>query len=435
MMNIPETNVPRVVIVGGGFGGLKLAQKLSSKDFQVVLIDKNNFHTFQPLLYQVATAGLEADSIAYPIRKIFAKRQNVSFRMAEVRSIDTSAKTIETNIGSTNYDYLVLASGSATNFFGNKSIEELSMPMKSVSEALDLRSLILQNYEEALLTDDLKEREALLSYVIVGAGPTGVELAGALAELKTHVLPNDYPELDIRRMSIHLVEAAPRILAAMSEVSSSKAKNYLTKMGVQVWTDTLVEDYDGLDVHVSGNKNLEAKTLIWAAGVQGQVPNGLHAEQIGKGKRIVVDEINRVVGSDSIFAIGDVALMKTDATPNGYPMLAPVAVQQADLLAKNLLRILNKDDTVAFNFKNKGTMATVGRNKAVVELPSLKFQGFMAWLTWVFIHLVLLVGFRNKLIALVNWWWSYLNYDRGVRLIVRPFDRKRKRKIKKVEVL
>lgn len=435
MMNITETNVPRVVIVGGGFGGLRLAQRISSDDFQVVLIDKNNFHTFQPLLYQVATAGLEADSIAYPIRKIFSIKKNVSFRMAEVRSIDANSKTIETNIGKLNYDYLVLASGSATNFFGNKSIEELSMPMKSVSEALDLRSLILQNYEEALLTDDLREREALLSYVIVGAGPTGVELAGALAELKTHVLPKDYPELDIRRMSIHLVEAAPRVLAAMSEVSSNKAEQYLRKMGIQVWTNTLVEDYDGLDVHVSGNKNLEAKTLIWAAGVQGQVPNGLHSEQIGKGQRIVVDEFNRVVGSDHIFAIGDVAIMKTESLPNGHPMLAPVAVQQGDLLAKNLLRILNKKETIPFSFKNKGTMATIGRNKAVVELPSLKFQGFMAWLTWVFIHLVLLVGFRNKLIALINWWWSYINYDKGVRLIVRPFQRKRKRKIKKVEVM
>ncbi len=433
-MNIPESQLPRVVIVGGGFGGLQLAKNLSSKHFQIVLFDKNNHHTFQPLLYQVATAGLEADSVVYPLRKIFAKKKNFYFRMAEVRYVNSNENKIITNIGELNYDYLVIATGSKTNFFGNQNVEALSMPMKSAREALDLRSLILQNYEEALLTDDLNEHKALINYVIVGAGPTGAELAGALAELKNHILPRDYPELDIRKMNIHLVEAAPRVLASMSEESSRAAHKYLEKMGVQIWTNTFVEDYDGHQVSVSGSKFLDARTLIWAAGVKGAHINGIHKDQINKSGRIVVDEYNRIPIADNIFAIGDVSAINDENNPNGHPMLAPVAMQQGALLAKNLLRKIKSQDMVPFKFNNKGTMATIGRNKAVVELPNFKFKGRFAWFTWVFIHLVLLVGFRNKLIAMVNWSWSYLNYDRGMRLIVRPFERKRNKKIKQVDI-
>ena len=421
-MNVPESNLPRIVIIGGGFGGLMLAKSLKNKPFQVVLIDRHNYHTFQPLLYQVATAGLEPDSIAHPLRTVFTDYKNVFFRMAEVQSVSPDTNQLETSIGTIDFDQLVIATGSKTNFFGLESIKQLSMPMKSIPEALNLRSLMLQNFEAALLTDDLKKREALMNYVIVGAGPTGVELAGALAELKRHVLPNDYPDLDIRRMSIHLVEAADRVLATMSEVSSKKASQYLEKLGVQVWTNTFVQDYDGATV-TTNNKPLPGSTLIWAAGVTGALPGGLTAEQV-KGGRISVDPFNKVLGSENIFAIGDVAVMSSEENPKGHPMLAQVAMQQGTLLGKNILRWAKGKQAVPFKYKDLGSMATVGRNLAVVDLPHLKVQGFLGWAIWMGVHLVSLVGFRNKVVTLFNWIWNYLKYDRGVRLIIRPYEPK-----------
>ncbi len=420
-MNIPETNLPRIVIIGGGFGGLNLAKSLKNTEAQVVLIDKHNYHTFQPLLYQVATAGLEPDSIAYPIRKIFKKQKNFFFRVAEVQNIQTNNNILETTIGNLEYDHLVIATGSKSNYFGNDVIERLSMPMKFVPQALNLRSLILQNFEAALLTNDLEERKSLMNYVIVGGGPTGTELAGALAELKRHVLPKDYPDLDLRQMNIHIIEAAPRVLAAMSPEASSKALKFLKKMGVNVWLDTMVKDYDG-DLIKTSNKDLNSKTLIWAAGVQGSSPIGISSDII-KGGRIKTDEYNKAIGYNNIYAIGDVALMESEENPKGYPMVAQPAIQQGKNLAKNFKRSFKNQKLKPFVYKDLGSMATIGRNLAVADLPKIKLQGFIAWLIWMFVHLMALVGFRNKVIALFNWVWGYLRYDKGVRLIIRPYKR------------
>lgn len=423
-MNIPETNLPRIVIVGCGFAGLSLAKELKAANVQVVLLDRNNYHTFQPLLYQVASAGLEADSIAYPIRKIFKNQQNLFYRMAEVNSVNPEMKTIETNIGSFNYDYLVIATGSQTGFFGLKNVQELSMTMKSIPQALNLRSLILQNFENALLTDKYKERERLMNIVIAGGGPTGVELAGALAELKIHILPKDYPDLDIRQMQIHLVEAAPLLLGAMSAKSAEAAFKYLSKLDVKIWLNTAVEDYDGKSVKLKGGKSIPSETLIWAAGVEGAPINGITGDSLLRNKRLHVDEFNKLVGLQNIFAIGDVASMNSDINPKGHPMLAQVAIQQGELLALNISNLIKGKKLKSFNYNDKGTMATIGRNKAVVELPFLKMQGFLAWFIWMFVHLMSLVGFRNRAVTLINWMWGYFNYDRGVRLIIRPFIKK-----------
>lgn len=420
-INIPELGKPRIVIVGGGFGGIELAKALRRADVQIVLLDKHNYHTFQPLLYQVATAGLEPDSIAFPLRKIFKNQGNLQFRMAEVTRIVPEKQSIQTNIGSLRYDYLVLATGSKTNCFGIESIEQNAMPMKSVPEALDLRSLILQHLETALETDDLKERESLMNIVVVGGGPTGVEMAGALGELKKHVLPADYPDLDLRQMNIHLIESGGALLGVMSPVSGQKAHEFLKKFGVNVWLDTFVTHYDGNTVTFKDGRTLSAKTLIWAAGVMADTVSGLAADSLARGQRIITDEFSRVKGYDNIFAIGDVAAMTSEKTPKGLPMLAPVAMQQGQLLAKNLQALLNDKPMRPFTYFDKGTMATVGRNRAVVESMGIKTQGFMAWFMWMAVHLMTLVGFRNKLVTLVNWTWSYFNYDRGIRLIIRPY--------------
>lgn len=420
-LNIPDTNLKRVVVVGGGFGGLQLINKIDSSLFQTVLIDKHNYHTFQPLLYQVATAGLEPDSIAYPIRKIFKTKKNFYFRKTKATCINQEANLIETESGTLTYDYLVLAMGSDTNYFGNKAIEQYSMPMKSVPEALNLRSLILENFEESLLKTNTEERDGLMNYIIVGGGPTGVELAGALAELKSHVLPYDYPDLDIRKMSIHLIEAGSRILPALDEVSSKTAYNYLTKLGVQVWLNTLVKNYDGKKVETS-NKEHFSHTLIWAAGVKGNTISGLNEKAIQKG-RYCVDQHNLISTTPNIYAIGDISIMETNDKPNGDPMVAQTAIQQGEVLAKNLKAIESGTNLKPFVYNDKGSMATVGRNKAVAEIGSFKTKGIFAWLIWMFIHLMALVGFRNRMVALLNWTQSYFTYDKGIRLIIRPFKK------------
>jgi len=419
---IPKTAQPRVLIIGGGFGGITLAKALKKSPYQVVLIDKNNYHTFQPLLYQVATGGLEPDSIAFPLRKLFEKQKNLLFRMAEVSSIDVEAKRVHTSIGAISYDYLVLATGSCTNFFGMEQVEALAMGMKNIPEALDLRSLILQNFEEALVEP---EYEALMKFVVVGGGPTGVETAGALAELKRFVLPNDYPELDFHKMEIHLVEAGPRLLAGMSEASGADAREALEKLGVKVWLNTAVEEYDGRWVRTNKEgEDFEAATVIWAAGVEGNVPEGVYGEALGNGRRIEVDEFNRVNLHPDVFAIGDVALMRTADWPQGHPQVAPVAIQQAENLAWNLDQLAAGRELRPFSYYDKGSMATIGRNKAVVDYRKLHLKGLMAWLAWMFVHLLFLLGFRNKLVVFVNWVWSYLTYDKGTRLIIRPYRRK-----------
>lgn len=423
-LNIPDTNLERVVIIGCGFGGLNLAKKIDTKRFQVVMIDKHNYHTFQPLLYQVATAGLEPDSIAYPIRNIFRKKANFYFRLAEAKEIDAEQKVLHCNIGELEYDHLVIATGSNTNYFGMEKVERLSMPMKTVPEALNLRSLMLQNFEAASLSQDLKEREALMNFVIVGAGPTGTELAGALAELKSHVLPNDYPDLDFRRMSIHLVEMADKVLPPMSEFSSKKALDYLQNLGVQVWLNTAVKDYDGKVVKTN-KKDLPASTLIWAAGVSGNLIKGLKPDIDFKGGRYVVNAFNQVGEHAKIYALGDVAAMLSDETPKGHPMLAQLAIQQGQNLARNLNKATSSTTWKEFQYKDMGTMATVGRNKAVAELYNkIMLKGFPGWAVWMLVHLISLVGFRNKLVTLMNWVINYFSYDRKIRLIIRPWKSK-----------
>ncbi|MGV4530222.1 NAD(P)/FAD-dependent oxidoreductase [Ornithobacterium rhinotracheale] len=421
-MNIPDLSIKRVVVIGAGFAGFNLAKKLNKQNLQVVLIDKNNYHTFQPLLYQVATAGLEADSIAHAVRTLFKKEKNFHFRIAQISRIDTQNKKIHSDIGDLSYDYLVIATGSKTNYYGNKNIETYSMPMKSIPQALDLRHLVLQNFEAALLTDDLAERERLMNFVIVGGGPTGVELAGAFSELKNHVLPNDYPDLDIRRMNVHLIQAVDRLLPGFSDKASTKVAEYLRKMDVHVWLNTIVQDYDG-KVAKTNLRNFETSTLIWAAGVQGSTIDGMPEESVERG-RYKVDLYNKVLGVEDIYAIGDIACMQSEDYPHGHPMVAQPAIQQGKLLARNLNALSIGKEMKAFKYNDKGSMATIGRNKAVADIGKFKFTGFFAWMIWMFVHLISLVGFRNKVVALVNWVIQYFQYNKGVRLIIRPYRRK-----------
>ncbi len=422
-INIPEVHLPRVVIVGCGFGGLELAKSLFDAPVQVVLIDKNNYHTFQPLLYQVSTSGLEADSIVYPIRKIFKGHKNFHFRWGEVLRINAEQKNIETSIGICNYDYLVVATGTTTNFFGIDGLAEKSMPMKSVVEALNLRSLILQNFEKALLVQSTEERDALMTFVVVGGGPTGVELTGALCELKKHVLPNDYPELDFRKMRVILIESGDRLLSMMNDDNRARSVRYLHELGAEVWLNVRVTKYDGHLITTASGKTITAANLIWAAGVKGQMIEGLNPEIVTPTKRYMVDEANRISGYANVFAIGDMAYMVTDKYPKGHPQVAPVAIQQGHNLAKNIRHLLKGEPTKAFDYFDKGSMATIGRNRAVVEVGKISFGGFFGWATWLLVHLMSIVGFRNRVVTLFNWLWNYVSYDRNIRLIIRPFHR------------
>ncbi|MFP4088747.1 MAG: NAD(P)/FAD-dependent oxidoreductase [Cyclobacteriaceae bacterium] len=421
---LPDIGKPRVVIIGGGFAGIQIVKKLRMKDVQVVMLDRNNYHTFQPLLYQVATAGLEPDSIAGPLRKIFDKEENFFFRMANVDSISPDENMVNTDIGRISYDYLVIGTGTRTNYFGNKSIEELAFPMKQVPQALNLRSHLLQNFERAVTSEDEEEIDRLTNFVIVGGGPTGVEVAGALGELKVHVLPNDYPELNFsHRMKIYLVEGLERLLPGMSEKAGKRAQEDLEKrFKIKIKLKSLVEDFDGYRVKLSNGEVINTETLIWAAGVSGIVLPGLDKAKTRK-SRYLVDQFNRVVGYDNIFAVGDVASMATREFPDGHPQVAPVAMQQGKQLGKNLSRLISGKKMKTFRYFDKGYLATIGRNRAVADLPgNIKFGGFIAWIIWMFIHLFFLVSFRQKVVTLGNWIWNYFTYDRGTRLIIRPFD-------------
>lgn len=423
-MNIPKTDKPRIVLIGGGFAGISFLRKLKGIGAQVVIFDKNNYHTFQPLLYQVSTAGLEPDSIAYPIRKILRDYEDFHFRMGEVSQIDTDSSVIYTNIGELEFDFLVIATGTKTNFFGNKSIEEYSMPMKNVPQALDIRSLILQNIEKADIADDARNRKRLLSFVIAGAGPTGVELAGALAEFRKGILMHDYPELNSNDMHIHLVEGGSRVLSPMSEQASDKAAKFLKNMGVKIYLNTMVTSYDGSSVTTKDGPTFEAATFIWAAGVTGAPVQGLKADAlVSRANRYEVDEFNRIKGYEKIFALGDIALMSTERYPDGHPQVAQPAIQQGRNLAGNFKRLLKEKPLKPFRYTDKGTMATIGRNKAVCDIKQMHFAGAFAWFLWMFVHLWFLVGFRNRVVTFFNWTYSYINYDRAARLIIRPFKK------------
>jgi NADH dehydrogenase len=373
----------------------------------------------------VSSAGLEPDSIAYPLRKIIKNHKHTYFRLTEVEEIDANKKEIYTDIGTLTFDYLILATGTKTNYFGNKTIEAHSMPMKKVPQALNIRSLILQNFESAAVSNNKADREALLNFVIVGGGPTGVELAGAIAELKNHILPRDYKDIDANRMQIHLLEGNARVLPPMSEHASKKAEQFLHKLGVKVHCNTFVKDYDGKTVTTNSDLVLQSETLIWAAGVTGRPVKGLDAKVVmERSNRYKVNRYNQVEGYDSIFALGDIALMETEAFPKGHPQVAQPAIQQGKLLGKNILRLIDNKQLKEFTYNDKGSMATVGRNKAVVDLKHYKFAGFFAWFVWMFVHLMSLVGFRNRVIVFFNWTYNYINFDKAARLIIRPYNKK-----------
>lgn len=418
--NIPESKLPRVVIVGGGFAGLKLARKLIKGNFQVVLLDRNNYHQFQPLFYQVATAGLEPSAISFPLRKAFHQEKNIHLRVAKVEKVNPNQKEILTDIGSLTFDHLVLALGADTNYFGNDNIAKYAVPMKSLGEAIALRNQIIHNYELALNESDPLARAALMNIVVVGGGPTGVELAGAIAEMKKFILPKDYPELDFSEMRVQLLEAAPRVLGAYSEYSSNKAANYLEKLGVEVKLDTMVANYDGQNVVLKDQRQLPTRTLIWAAGVKANTLEGLPENVYGNGQRLKVDSYNRVEGLDDIYALGDMALMETSIYPGGHPQVAQVAMQQAGLLARNLNNWTLNKKPKPFKYLDKGSLATVGRNLAIADLPFLSLSGFTAWVLWLFVHLMALVGVKNRLFVFLNWAWSYFTYDQSLRLLIRP---------------
>ena len=418
--NLPKLGLPKVVIVGAGFAGLKLARSLRKKPFQVILLDKNNFHQFQPLFYQVATAGLGPSAISFPLRKMFHNTKNVSFRMAEVLRVDKESKMLFTDIGFIEYEYLVLAMGADTNYFGSKNIENFSCPMKTVSEALYIRNKIISNYERAINIEKMENRKALMNVVIVGGGPTGVELAGAMAELRNNVFPKDYPELSFKNMKVVLIEAGPSLLAAMSPESQKKAMDYLIQLGVEIHLSTKVLDYDGQLVSLENKESIQTQTLLWAAGIKPNRIDGLGDEFYSGSGRLFVDEFNRLKDSDGIFVLGDQCVMPADNYPKGHPQVAQVAIQHASNLAENLNKSSNGKPMVPFAYKNLGSMATIGRKLAVVDLPFLKFQGTLAWLTWLFVHLMAILGVKNKLFIFLDWSRNYLSFDPSHRLLIRP---------------
>jgi NADH dehydrogenase len=412
----------RIIIVGGGFAGLRLGRDLKNSDYEIWMFDKNNFYQFQPLFYQVATGGLEPSSISFPLRKIFQKHKNCHVRMAEALEVDKERQILKTTIGDFNYDHLVIAFGATTNFFGNESIERNAIPMKSVSEALYLRNKILQNFEQALSATP-EEKKALLNVVVVGGGPTGVEVSGALSEMRKYILPKDYPEIDFNQMNIYLIEAGPKTLGAMSDIAAKKSQEYLEKLGIKVMTSTHVKNYDGETVELGNGETIKTRTVIWGAGVIGNKIKGLPENSVAKGNRLLVNEFNIIEGTPNIYAIGDIAFMKEDDYPNGHPQVATVAIEQAKHLSKNFKNALKNKAWEPFHYKNKGSMATVGRHLAVVDLPFMKFQGFWAWVFWMFLHLMLVLGVKNKLLIFVNWLWKYFTFDQSLRLIIKPFKK------------
>lgn len=420
-INIQRNQKKRVVIVGGGLGGLRLAEDLYGSGMQVVLIDKNNFHQFPPLIYQIASAGIDPSSISFPFRQIFRKRKDFYFRMAEARMVDSEKKILQTSIGKIDYDYLVLAAGATTNFFGNKNIEEWAIPMKTVPEAMGLRNALLSNFERALTCATEEERQELLNVVIVGGGATGVEIAGALAEMRRYVIPYDYPDMDSSLMHIYLIEAGDRLLAGLSQESSQKAYEFLKSMGVDIQFGKMVTDYRDHKVIMKDGTEIPTRTFLWVSGIRANAMPGINESHLGRGFRFKVDEYNRIPGVEDVFVIGDQCLQTSDAAyPNGHPQVAQVAIQQAKNLAKNL-KLINQgaDSSVltAFRYKNLGSMATIGRNKAVVEIGKFRSQGFFAWVLWLVVHLRSILGVKNKMMVLLNWLWKYVSYNDSIRMI------------------
>lgn len=427
-IRIPETDLKRVVVIGGGFAGLNFVKKLKNKNIQVIVIDRNNFHQFQPLLYQVATSGIVPDSIAFPLRKQFKNYNNVFFRMGEVLRVDSKNKTLITDIGNLKYDYLVLATGSDTNFFGMEDVQENSVGMKSLQEALDIRSMLLQRFEEAVVTSDDNLRDALTNFVVVGGGPAGVETVGAIAEFRRYIVPKDYPDLNASVMSIHLIESGNELLNGMSASSSEKALRYLEAMGAKVHLGNRVISYDGTNIKTNTGLSFRTRSVIWTAGVKGSTPEGISEESYAEARRLLVNEYSELIGHDNVYAIGDIALMRTERYPKGHPMVAPSAIQQGKLLAENLINEMNGKPKKKFVYRDKGSLATIGKRKAVADIWGMKFGGRLAWWVWSFVHLISISGFKNKVIVGLNWAWSYYSYDKGSRIIVRLYRSKKEKK-------
>ncbi len=407
----------KIIVIGGGFAGIQLVRQLDENLFDILLIDKINHHQFQPLFYQVATSQLEPSSISFPLRNVFKGKKNLQIRLAEVLNINESNNTISTTIGHFDYDYLAIAIGCKTNFFGNKEIEKCAFTLKTTYEAITIRNHILQTFETIISAED-EVKESLLNLVIVGAGPTGVELAGSFAEIRKNILPKDYPGIDFSKFKIILIEGSKNTLNSMSDESKNASRKYLEEMGVIILTETIVDHYDGKLLTLKKGDIIKTKTVIWAAGVTGNKILGLPESYYGNSNRLKVNQLNKVVGSKNIFALGDIAIMETIKYPKGHPQLANVAINQAKKLANNLKKIIQNKPTVDFEYKDLGSMATIGRNKAVVDLPFFKFQGYFAWIVWMFLHLMLIVSVRNKLIIFINWAWAYFTKDTSLRLIL-----------------
>lgn len=423
--NIKRSGQKRVVIVGGGLAGIQLAKRMRGSGMQVVLIDKNNYNQFPPLIYQVASAGLEPSSISFPFRRVFQGDKDFFFRMGEVLSVDPAEKAVNTTFGLVHYDYLVLAAGATTNFFGMANIEAHALPMKTVTEAMRLRNTLLTNLEKAEIEDNDEARQALMNVVIVGAGPTGVEIAGALAEMKRNVLPRDYPDLDASKMDIYLLDTADRVIKAMDPKSSERAGRDLQQLGVKVMLGGMVTDYVDGRVILKDGTSIATQTLVWVSGIKANAIEGLPQDAIGRAGRILIDSYCRVKGLENVFAIGDQSLVEGDAEyPMGHPQLAQVGIQQAHVVARNILAEQHGEAPKPFVYRNLGTMATIGRKRAVAEIWKSKFGGFPAWVIWLVVHLRSILGVRNKTVVLLNWMWSYFNYKQSLRLILKPTKRK-----------
>ncbi len=419
-----DLQFPTVIVVGGGFAGLQLIKELEGRPYKVLLLDKHNHHCFQPLLYQVATASLSADSIAHPFRRTVAPMPNVAFRMANVTAVDPARKVVITDHGEFAYDILVLATGSETNFFGMKDLEREAMQLKSIGQALDIRSDFLQDFEAALYQQDEHAQKRQLNFTIVGGGPTGVELAGALAEIRKTILKQEYRELDSERMRIVLIDSNERVLKNFSEKSSADAHRFLTNMGVEIMLGGRVTKYDGETITFKDGSTMASSTVIWAAGVKGSIIPGLEAAVEPKASRYAVDRFNQLKGVPDAFALGDVAFMQEGKWEFGHPQVAPAAIQQAQLLAANLVRKAEGHPMKEFTYTDKGSMATIGRFKAVLDVGNFHLSGAMAWFGWMFVHLMALVGFRNRLKVLMGWAWKYMSWKNTIRLIIRPYVRR-----------
>lgn len=419
-----ERQTKKVVVVGGGFAGINFARGLAKdKRFFITLVDVNNYHFFPPLIYQVATAFIEPSNISYPFRRMFQEKENLRFHMGCLQKVNPGTNSIDTDTGTLTYDYLVLCIGTETNYFGMENVRKHSLPMKTIHDALNLRNYLLLSMEKAVRDVSKDDRDRDLNIVIAGGGPTGVEVAGMLAEMGQHIMRKEYPEITDLQTHIHLIDAGPTLLGPMSKKAQEEATRVLSKLGVKIRLNMAVKDYVDGKVLLANGETIETNTFIWASGVTGRAIPGLPTEVIGRGRRVQVDEYNTVKGFGNIFALGDICLQTTDKDfPNGHPQLAQVAIQQGQLLAANLKRKEDGQPLKPFHYVDKGSMAIITKYRAVADLPKMFFKGFFAWVVWLFIHLIPIAGFRNKVSLAFNWFFAFVTNDPTLRLIIRPRD-------------